>query len=171
MHRPFGVWAWQNHTRGLTHSWYRCVQHYSKAGIGASAHPQESPEVDVTFTATSSATGSLLLGSSRELSWNQQPEPEVVQAILDRARTFLPTLGDATPELVRVGLRPLAVRGKPCVGPVGEGLFVAAGHEGSGLLLAPITAKLISDYILLEGTSSVAGAASLLPVAQLVGAL
>lgn len=93
----------------------------------------------------------------------------MVQAILDRARMFLPALGVATPELVRVGLRPLAVRGTPCVGPVGAGLFVAAGHEGSGLLLAPVTAKLIGDYIL-ERTSSVAGAASLLPTVQLADA-
>jgi glycine/D-amino acid oxidase-like deaminating enzyme len=35
-------------------------------------------------------------------------------------------------------------------GPVSgvEGLFVAAGHEGSGLTLGPATGELISDYVL-----------------------
>ena len=82
---------------------------------------------------------------------------------MDRSRLFLPAIGQAAAEVVRVGLRPLAVRGTPFVGPVNAvpGLFVAAGHEGSGLLLAPVTAHIISDYIL-DGSSSVAGAASLL---------
>lgn len=36
------------------------------------------------------------------------------------------------------------------MGPVPgvEGLLVAAGHEGSGLTLAPATAALVADYLL-----------------------
>lgn len=128
------------------------------------AEAADSP-VDVTFTATSSATGSLLLGSSRELSWDQTPAPAVTKAILERARDFLPALGSATAAAVRVGLRPQAVRGTPIVGPIcGVGaLWVAAGHEGSGLLLAPVTAQIISDHIL-DCTSMVPGAETLLPI-------
>ena len=38
----------------------------------------------------------------------------------------------------------------PFVGPVpgAEGLYVAAGHEGSGLTLAPATAELMCHYLL-----------------------
>lgn len=38
----------------------------------------------------------------------------------------------------------------PLVGPVpgAQGLFIAAGHEGSGLTLGPATAELLCHYIL-----------------------
>lgn len=40
--------------------------------------------------------------------------------------------------------------GAPMVGPVPgvEGLLVAAGHEGSGLTLAPATAALVCEHLL-----------------------
>lgn len=40
--------------------------------------------------------------------------------------------------------------GTPWVGPVpdADGLLVAAGHEGSGLTLAPATAALVCEYLL-----------------------
>lgn len=76
----------------------------------------------------------------------------VMQAILDRASAFLPALAtikvaDAD---VRVGLRPFAFGGLPFVGAVPgvPGLYVAAGHEGSGLTLGPATAELITSLIL-----------------------
>lgn len=53
---------------------------------------------------------------------------------------------------VRVGLRPFAVGGLPAIGPVAPdqlpGLYMAAGHEGSGLCLGPGTAELVLEYAL-----------------------
>lgn len=52
-----------------------------------------------------------------------------------------------------MGLRPYAVGGLPAVGPV-PGLpdvYVAAGHEGSGLCLGPATAELVAHHLLLAG--------------------
>lgn len=50
---------------------------------------------------------------------------------------------------VRVGLRPYALGGLPAIGPVQglPGVFVAAGHEGSGLSLAPATAELVLRHL------------------------
>lgn len=146
------------------------MQHYAHVEDPAAAAEPGDSGVDITFTATTSATGSLLLGSSRELSWDQEPAPAVTQAILDRARDFLPALGSSTAaEVVRVGLRPQAVRGTPFVGPISgvEGLFIAAGHEGSGLLMAPVTAQIICDHIV-DGSSTIRGAETLLPVLESV---
>jgi glycine/D-amino acid oxidase-like deaminating enzyme len=53
---------------------------------------------------------------------------------------------------VRVGLRPFAVGGLPIIGPVPglEKVYIAAGHEGSGLCLGPATATIIRNHMLGE---------------------
>jgi glycine/D-amino acid oxidase-like deaminating enzyme len=74
-----------------------------------------------------------------------------MQAILDRASLFLPDLPRVTMKGVdvRVGLRPCAPWGFPLIGavPGTAGLFVAAGHEGSGLTLGPATGEIIADLV------------------------
>ena len=109
-------------------------------------------EYDITFTATESHTenGTLLLGSSRELGdFDQTANPYAVQDIMRVARSYLPSLLDGSELLLetRVGLRPFSTTG-PIVGPVdgAQDLYVAAGHEGSGLTLAPATANAILSF-------------------------
>lgn len=53
---------------------------------------------------------------------------------------------------VRCGPRPYATAGSPIVDtvPGAEGVVVAAGHEGSGLTLAPATAALVAGLLLGE---------------------
>ena len=111
--------------------------------------------MDITFTATQSASGSLLLGSSRELcGFDSKPDTAVIEAILDRARSFLPDLQhvSAANTDVRVGLRPYSRRGLPYVGalPGCPNAFVAAGHEGSGLTLGPATGELMRKLVAAE---------------------
>ena len=125
------------------------VQHY------ASQTARSNEKLDITFTATTSASGSLLLGSSREFcGFHGQSSPAVVQAILDRAAMFLPGLREVDLSMVnvRVGLRPFAPRGLPYVGwmPGSDGLLIAAGHEGSGLTYGPETGEIIRSLILGE---------------------
>lgn len=122
-------------------------------------------------------------GSSREFNgWQAAPDSLVMSAIMDRAHHFMPHLspallqaalnggGAAGSASVRVGLRPYAVGGLPAIGPVPglPGVFVAAGHEGSGLSLAPGTAELVLQQ-LGEGPGVGAGVAydALLPEARL----
>lgn len=82
------------------------------------------------------------------------PSSSIIDAIMQRASVFLPHLsGISSSDLLqstRVGLRPYAVGGLPAVGPVPglPGLFVAAGHEGSGLCLGPATAELVVHHML-----------------------
>ena len=46
------------------------------------------------------------------------------------------------------GLRPGTPDGRPFVGPTElEGLWVATGHYRNGILLAPVTARLIADAL------------------------
>ena len=79
------------------------LQHYSTAG----GDDADADQLDVTFTATTAADGTLLLGSSRDVSWDQAaPDGATVAAMLARAQEFLPALAAVGPTAVRVGLRP-----------------------------------------------------------------
>ena len=127
-----------------------CTQHYQRG-----KDPAAVEGMDITFTATQSASGSLLLGSSRELSgFDSQADQHVVQAILERASRFLPALQHVSPAstAVRVGLRPFSSRGLPYVGrlPGCSGVYIAAGHEGSGLTFGPATGDLVCRMIAAE---------------------
>ena len=50
---------------------------------------------------------------------------------------------------VMSGLRPYTTDGLPLVGEVQglNGFFMAAGHEGDGIALAPVTGKIVADMI------------------------
>jgi len=79
-----------------------------------------------------------------------------VRRILQRASRYLPAVAaepSAHPAMqTRVGLRPMAAAGAPRVGAVAgaRGLWVAAGHEGSGLTLGLATGELIRHHVLRE---------------------
>jgi len=126
----------------------------SSSSSGSASGPG-STEVDITFTATQSAAGTLLLGSSREFSgWDNDGSQPIIDTIMQRAAQFLPALAgvnvaQSDTDAVRVGLRPFAHGGLPMVGPVPDvpGLYVAAGHEGSGLCLGPATAHMLCGYV------------------------
>ncbi|GBF90631.1 hypothetical protein Rsub_03203 [Raphidocelis subcapitata] len=131
-------------------------------GSDGTAADEAAGRVDVTFTATTSAAGTLLIGSSREFNgWQAAPDSAVMAAIMERAHAFMPALSPALLEAaigggagagaasVRVGLRPYALGGLPAIGPVPglRDVYVAAGHEGSGLSLAPATAELVLQQL------------------------
>ncbi|DBA78931.1 hypothetical protein WJX77_006610 [Trebouxia sp. C0004] len=128
------------------------TQHLHKSG------PLEDTGTDIAFTATPSTSGTCLVGSAREFSgWDVNPSQSIQEGIMQRAAHFLPGLrnyGSASGG-VRVGLRPYALGGLPFIGPVAEvpGLFLAAGHEGAGLTMAPGTAELIVQHLMQETTS------------------
>ncbi|GAX84703.1 hypothetical protein CEUSTIGMA_g12125.t1 [Chlamydomonas eustigma] len=143
------------------------TQHYAPGSSTTTSLPQQphvhhdnNEAVDITFTATTSTSGSLLIGSSREFSgWSSDTSFDIVAAIMDRAAMFLPNLsGLKTPEgpAVRVGLRPFAVGGAPIIGSVPgiPGLFIAAGHEGSGLCLGPATVQILTACVFNDGTNA-----------------
>jgi len=71
-----------------------------------------------------------------------------LEQILSAARELAPALGDA--EIVETwsGLRPDSPDHLPLLGPGAvEGVTIATGHYRNGILLAPITAKLVREWI------------------------
>jgi glycine/D-amino acid oxidase-like deaminating enzyme len=66
---------------------------------------------------------------------------------------ILPALRDLRVIGTFPGLRPSTPNGLPILGPVPnvECLFMAAGHEGDGIALSPITGQILAEWIV-EGS-------------------
>lgn len=78
-----------------------------------------------------------------------------LQKILDGAIEIAPALADAKIEESWAGLRPDSPDHLPIIGPAGlDGLLIATGHFRSGILLAPITARLIREWITTQTVSA-----------------
>jgi D-amino-acid dehydrogenase len=72
-----------------------------------------------------------------------------LQEILREALRVMPGLAGARLREVRVGLRPWSVDDLPILGPLPghDTVHVATGHGANGLLLGPISGKLVADAI------------------------
>jgi glycine oxidase len=77
-----------------------------------------------------------------------------LQKILTAALQLAPALADAQVAETWAGLRPDAPDHLPIIGPTDlDGLLIATGHFRSGILLAPITAQLIREWISTQNVS------------------
>jgi glycine oxidase len=94
--------------------------------------------------------GRVLAGSTAEhVGFDRSVTEEGMAAIKSMAIEIAPGLAALTAIDSWSGLRPRAKDGLPVLGPTAEigGLFYATGHYRNGILLAPITGKLIVDAI------------------------
>jgi glycine/D-amino acid oxidase-like deaminating enzyme len=94
--------------------------------------------------------GNFLLGSTREfVGFDKRTTPDAIKRILTATSLILPRLKDAYLIRAFAGLRPYTPDGLPILGRVAavQGLIMAAGHEGDGIALAPITGQLIAELI------------------------
>lgn len=100
--------------------------------------------------------GGLIIGGTREMAgYDRENTLEAIETILKRAIRFFPALKDICIVRAFAGLRPFTPDGLPLIGKVQgiEGFYMAAGHEGDGIALAPVTGKLLAELIV-EGKSS-----------------
>lgn len=92
-------------------------------------------------------SGTLLIGGSREfVGYDLGTTVDVTRAIGQSAMRVFPALSKVRILRTFAGLRPYTPDGKPILGPVKDwpGLYLAAGHEGDGIALAPVTGKIIA---------------------------
>jgi glycine oxidase len=91
----------------------------------------------------------LVAGSTLEnAGYEKRVTSEGVARVLEAAQELVPDLADAEILETWCGLRPDTPDHLPILGPTDlEGLTIATGHFRNGILLAPITAKLIADWI------------------------
>ncbi|HET7286222.1 MAG TPA: glycine oxidase ThiO [Pyrinomonadaceae bacterium] len=100
--------------------------------------------------------GRLLAGSTSEnAGFAKRVTAGGVASILRHALEISPAAANLPIVDTWAGLRPRAADGLPVLGPCGEidGLFYATGHYRNGILLAPLTAELISEAIVAGKTS------------------
>jgi glycine oxidase len=95
--------------------------------------------------------GTVLIGATTEhVGFDERTTASGVRALLEAARTLLPGMEEATFLEARAGLRPGTSDGLPIIGqsPGSDRLVYAIGHYRNGVLLAPLTAELVSDLVL-----------------------
>ena len=93
--------------------------------------------------------GRILAGATVEyVGFDKHVTAGAIEKILSDAMELAPGLANARIEETWAGLRPDSPDHLPIVGPTDlEGLLMATGHFRSGVMLTPITARLIREWI------------------------
>jgi glycine oxidase len=83
-------------------------------------------------------------------SFDEAPTQDGQDTIIKRAVRVMPALANGNLTAHLAGVRPLSADRMPLIGPVPglAGVWLATGHGTKGIHLAPVTAKMIADYIL-----------------------
>jgi glycine oxidase len=93
--------------------------------------------------------GRLLVGATVEdAGFDKRPTAGATLELLAGAIRAMPGLSRATIRETWAGLRPATADEMPMLGPVvgADGLIAATGHYRSGILLAPLTAQLVTAW-------------------------
>lgn len=103
------------------------------------------------FTLEATPHGQHLIGNTRTfVGYDRSVSAEGYRAILAEGAKRVPALAGVTILRAFAGLRPFVPDKKPLLGASSkiENLIVAAGHEGDGITLAPVTAKSVAALCL-----------------------
>ncbi|HYE51034.1 MAG TPA: glycine oxidase ThiO [Azospirillaceae bacterium] len=95
--------------------------------------------------------GRLIVGATtEEKGWDARLTAGGVLALLEAAWRALPAVEELAIDEMWVGFRPGSRDDAPILGPAEgvDGLVLATGHHRNGILLAPLTADLLADFIL-----------------------
>ena len=102
-----------------------------------------------TFYAVRRAGGRLLIGASVEhAGFDLSLSDEIGADLAAGASALLPALKDRKPVEQWAGLRPGTPDPWPIVGRLSDRLHVATGHFRNGILLAPLTARMVAPLVL-----------------------
>lgn len=110
---------------------------------------------NIAFTIEPTHANNYLIGGHREFrGFDTRSENEVMKGISERALRFIPKLKDVSCLRAYAGIRPWVIDHLPIVSEVEEvpGYFIAGGHEGDGISMAPITGKMVTQLISNEET-------------------
>jgi glycine oxidase len=100
--------------------------------------------------------GRILAGSTIErIGFDRDVTAGGMKKIMNGAIELVPALAKARIEETWAGLRPDSPDHLPILGPTDvEGLLLATGHFRSGILLAPVTARLMREWITTQKVST-----------------
>ncbi|MCL6576066.1 glycine oxidase ThiO [Kyrpidia sp.] len=94
--------------------------------------------------------GRMYLGATEERgTWSREPFAAGIAQLTARAGSRVTDLQGLAVSEVRVGLRPWSDDNLPYLGPIPdtEHLWIAAGHGRNGILLTPITGRLMAKWL------------------------
>jgi glycine oxidase len=108
-------------------------------------HVLRTPEVYVVPR----STGKILIGATVEdIGFDKSVEPDAIATLLRLAAKYIPDLAIAPITQSWAGLRPGTPDDLPILGPTEiPGAFIAGGHFRNGILLAPITSRIMAELI------------------------
>ena len=116
------------------------------------AHASGTPEMTLRCGATYIAPKAdrVIIGATVEPGVaTDAPNPVDIAALRGKAARLCPVLADLPALETWAGIRPGTPDHAPLIGASAvPGLFVAAGHYRNGILLAPVTARIIADMAL-----------------------
>jgi glycine oxidase len=95
------------------------------------------------------SSGKILVGATVEdVGFDKSVIPSTIGALLRAAARYLPELASAPIVDSWAGLRPGTPDNLPILGPSGKpGIYIAGGHFRNGILLAPITGKIMANLV------------------------
>lgn len=120
------------------------------------------PEMEkfgIAFALEPTEAKTSLIGTSRSfVGRDKLTSTKVMRAMAQRATQFYPALKDINVIRSYAGLRPYTPDHSPIISRTEiPGFFIAAGHEGNGIGMAPITGELIANLVCDEATRINAG--------------
>ncbi len=118
--------------------------------IAAKFNPEIAKAIGEGVSIEQTENGNFLLGSTREfVGFDKRTTTDGLHRIAAKTAGIIPALKQVNVIRAFAGLRPHTPDGLPILGPVDDvsGFFMAAGHEGDGIALSPITGELIAQMI------------------------
>ncbi len=111
---------------------------------------EDERSMGLSFAFTRSGGDTYLVGSTREyVGFDKSTTIGGIRAIINQTLKYLPRLRDVNFIRAIAGLRPSTPDGRMLLGEHSgiEGFFTAAGHEGDGIALAPITGTILASMV------------------------
>ncbi len=100
--------------------------------------------------------GKILAGATVEdVKFDSKTTDEGIRTLIDSTSEISPALSRLPIDKSWAGLRPFTSDGLPIIGALSnaDNLFIATAHYRNGILLAPMTAKILADKIVFEKDS------------------
>jgi glycine oxidase len=120
------------------------------AAVASAGIPLRTTVFGTTGYITPKCDGRIVIGATEdEAGFQKDVTLGGLASVFNGVLPYVPVLQQAPFLEAWAGLRPATADGKPLMGPVDgwEGLSIAGGHFRNGILLSPVTAKRMADYI------------------------
>jgi len=112
---------------------------------GALEHVLRAPGV---YLVPRSASKIFAGATVEDVGFDKTVQPETISSMHREAARWVPELASAEIISSWAGLRPGTPDNLPLLGPAeAPGVFIATGHFRNGILLAPVTARIIADLV------------------------